>query len=44
MFKHAEITLAPSQGFATNDDLDLAIAVHRDTGQLAPDLSYHVSG
>jgi hypothetical protein len=44
MFKHAEIALAPSQSVATNDDLDLAIAVHRNTGKLAPDLSCHVSG
>ena len=44
MFKHAEITLAPSQCFATNHDLYLAAAIHRNTGKPAPDLSCDVIG
>ena len=44
MLKYAEVSLAPSQRLAANHDLYLAVAIHRDTGQLAPNLSGNVSG
>ena len=44
MLKDAEVPLASSQRFATNHDLYLAVAVHRDTGQLASDLRCNVPG
>ena len=44
MLKDAEVPLASSQRFEANHDLYLAVAVHRDTGQLARDLSVNVPG
>ena len=44
MLKDAEVPLASPQRFAAKHDLYLAVAVHRDTGQLARDLSGNVPG
>jgi hypothetical protein len=44
VLKDAEVSLASSQRFAANHDLYLAVAVHRDTGQAARDLSGNVPG
>jgi len=44
VLKDAEVPLASSQRFAANHNLYLAVAVHRDTGQLARDLGGNVPG